>query len=154
VDQEIALIEKYISNAEKLINIGNYTEHSFRPMLKELINSLGNDIEVINEPTRKEYGSPDFLILKNEYPVGYIETKKIGVKLDDVEESEQLRKYRQGIPYLILTNYLEFRWYFNGILRMKATLDRNNNSLIKAKKYSDFINLLINFLNVEIEITN
>ena len=38
--------------------------------------------------------------------------------------SEQLRRYRDGLPNLVLTDYLEFRWYYEGVLRESARLGR------------------------------
>jgi hypothetical protein len=35
-------------------------------------------------------------------------------RLDMVEDSEQVRRYRDTFPNLILTNFLEFRFYRNG----------------------------------------
>ncbi|GAA0337651.1 hypothetical protein GCM10008967_29890 [Bacillus carboniphilus] len=157
MDIQHTMIDRYILKIEKIIRIGNYTEHSFRPMFKELIDSISNDIEAINEPTREKYGSPDFLILKERYPLGYIETKKIGANLEDVEESEQLLRYREGISNLILTNYIDFRWYVNGSLRLKGTLadiDLKKNTLIKKISSKDVTQVLSNFLMVKNEISN
>ena len=39
-----------------------------------------------------------------------------------MEKTEQLNRYRESFPNLILTNYLEFRWYVEGKLRLKASL--------------------------------
>jgi len=47
-------------------------------------------------------------------PLLYIETKDIGVSLDKVEKSDQMRRY-YGYTNLVLTDYLEFRFYRNGI---------------------------------------
>ncbi|MDO8369329.1 MAG: type ISP restriction/modification enzyme, partial [Candidatus Nitrotoga sp.] len=38
------------------------------------------------------------------------------------EKSEQLKRYRDGLANLILTDYLEFRWYVSGKLRLTARL--------------------------------
>jgi hypothetical protein len=91
-------------------------EHSYRPALKSFLESLNPLIQAINEPTRSEHGAPDFVILdrKNVNMIrGYLETKGINVHLDKVENSEQLKRYF-GYSNLILTNYLEFRFFRNG----------------------------------------
>ena len=94
------------------------TEHSYRPALKALVESLdGEGIMAINEPTKGEYGAPDFKVSRDGVPIGYIECKDIGVNLDVVENSDQLQRYRDALPNLILTDYLEFRWYVDGELR-------------------------------------
>ena len=57
---------------------------------------------------------PDFIVLKNDIPILYIEAKDIGTSLDKVEKSEQMARY-YGYANLVLTDYLEFRFYRNGI---------------------------------------
>ena len=110
-------------------NSGQATEHSYRPALKALIEALGGHaVEAINEPARIEAGAPDFLVLRGGVPIGHIECKDIGENLDAAEESEQLQRYREALPNLILTDYLEFRWYVEGELRATARLGRFDSS--------------------------
>jgi hypothetical protein len=66
-------------------------------------------------------------------PVGYIETKDIGVDLSKIEKSEQLQRYLQ-LPNLILTDYLEFRWYVGGKKRRTVTLASKQGKKIKVEK--------------------
>ena len=47
-------------------------------------------------------------------PILYIEAKDIGVSLDKVEKSEQMTRY-YGYTNLVLTDYVEFRFYRNGL---------------------------------------
>ena len=69
-------------------------------------------INIIQEPCKEEgiRGRPDFKVEINDLPIGYIETKAMGISLDDIVEkklkrdSEQLEKYLKVIPNLILTN--------------------------------------------------
>jgi hypothetical protein len=51
--------------------------------------------------------------------IGYVEAKDIGVPLREAERSEQLRRYLASLDNLILTNYLEFRWYLKGKRQLK-----------------------------------
>ena len=46
--------------------------------------------------------------------IGYVEAKDVGASLDAAEGSEQLRRYFPALDNLILTDYLEFRWYVKG----------------------------------------
>ncbi|SET48863.1 N-6 DNA Methylase [Oceanobacillus limi] len=142
------LFKNYFNGLEKELEIGNFTEHSFRPILKNLIQSIDKDIVAINEPQRIESGAPDFLITNSNFPTGYIETKKVGMDLDEVEENEQLTRYRQGISNLVLTNYTEFRWYSSGTLILSveiATVNKNKLN-IRPKQYDDFLQLIRGFL--------
>lgn len=101
------------------------TEHSYRPALASLIETVGgNRVRALNEPSHVACGAPDFIVERNDVPAGHVECKDVGINLDDVENDEQLRRYRDGLPNLILTNYLEFRWYTEGQLREVARLGR------------------------------
>lgn len=103
------------------------TEHSYRPALASLVETVGgSQVRALNEPSHIACGAPDFIVERNGVPAGHVECKDVGVSLDDVENDEQLRRYRDGLPNLILTNYLEFRWYTEGQLRETARLARLN----------------------------
>ena len=104
---------------------GQATEHSYRPALQALTEGLGGDgVRAVNEPSHVACGAPDFVVTRNGLPIGHIECKDIGANLDRVESDEQLKRYRAGLPNLILTDYLEFRWYAYGELRDTARVGR------------------------------
>lgn len=118
---------------------GHGTEHSYRSDLGTLINTLGDGgVRAINEPTHVDCGAPDFIVHNDGVPIGHIECKDIGTSLDRVEDSEQLQRYRAGLPNLILTDYLEFRWYVDGERRQTAYAGRiKPTGKIAGKKESD-----------------
>ncbi len=106
---------------------GHATEHSYRPALQTLIEALGGDgTKALNEPSHAECGAPDFIVEHSGVPMGHIECKDVGADLEQVGESTQLKRYREGLPNLILTDYLEFHWYTEGSLRESARLGRLN----------------------------
>ena len=88
-------------------------EHQHRPALKTLLEVMLPDVNAINEPGKIEFGAPDFALMKGGYPIGYVETKRLGENLDDIAKGEQLKRYF-GYANLVLTNYLEFRFYKHG----------------------------------------
>lgn len=104
----------YLRELKKNLATGDATEHTHRPALKSLLEALGDGILATNEPKRVECGAPDYVITRNICPVGYVEAKDIGTNLDAAEKSDQLRRYRSSLNNLILTDYLEFRWYLLG----------------------------------------
>ena len=110
-------LQGYMHTIEKELTAGNATEHTHRPALKTLVEGLSKGVIATNEPQRTECGAPDFLVTKGAFQVGYIEAKDVGKSLDEAEKSEQLKRYRDSLPNLILTDYLEFRWYVDGDLR-------------------------------------
>lgn len=120
----MSIITNYCKKIESSVKAGNSTEHTHRPALKDLIESLSSELVATNEPQRIECGSPDFVVTRNGAPVGYIEAKDIGISLDKTENSEQLRRYRESLRNLILTNYLEFRLYRNGELVLSTDLGK------------------------------
>ena len=115
-------VHEYIRTIEKELALGNATEHTHRPALKALAESLGDGIVATNEPRRVEYGAPDFVITRGSTTIGYVEAKDVGKSLDEAEHSEQLQRYRDSLTNLILTDYLEFRWYVDGERRLSARL--------------------------------
>ncbi len=109
-------IYDYILSIQTELSTGNALEHTYRPALKTLIESLDETINAVNEPARSVHGAPDFVFLNKsnkDLILGYTETKNLDVDLDQIEKSEQLKRYL-GYPNLILTNYLEFRFFRNG----------------------------------------
>jgi predicted helicase len=116
------LLAQYILTIEKELAAGNATEHTHRPALKTLIEGLAEGTTATNEPTHIECGAPDFVVTKGVTTIGYIEAKDIGKSLDEAEKSEQLKRYCDSLTNLILTDYLEFRWYGDGECRLSARL--------------------------------
>jgi len=118
------VIKSYLAEIEKELKTGRATEHTYRPALKRLIESLDGRISATNEPKRVECGAPDFALRRDALSIGYVETKDLGKSLDEAEDSEQLERYKKSLPNLILTDYLEFRWFVDGQPRSSARLGR------------------------------
>ena len=112
----------YLDQVAAALKAGNATEHTHRPALKTLLEALDTTIIATNEPKRIACGAPDYIIIKGDLPLGYIEAKDVGADLDAVEKSEQLQRYRASLGNLLLTDYLEFRWYVAGEQRLAARL--------------------------------
>ena len=127
----MASLQAYLSNISKAYNAGNATEHTHRPALKDLVESLATGIVATNEPRRVQCGAPDYIITKGHTPLGYIEAKDIGKPLAEVERGEQLKRYLESLGNLVLTDYLEFRWYVAGQHRLTARLASIVNGKIK-----------------------
>jgi hypothetical protein len=117
-------IRAYLKEIEMQLAMGGAAEHTHRPALQRLVQSLEKGLTVTNEPRRIACGAPDFIIGRGDIPIGYIEAKDIGVRLDEAEKSDQLKRYLDGLPNLILTDYLEFRLYQQGEFVMEARLGR------------------------------
>ena len=124
----LSALRAYRKEVARTRATGHGTEHSYRSDLKTLVEAAGGEgaVQAINEPIQVDCGAPDFIVHRDGVPIGHIECKNIGKSLDREEESEQLSRYRAGLPNLILTDYLEFRWYVNGELRQTAHAGRIN----------------------------
>lgn len=143
-------LRTYVKSLEAELTAGNSTEHTHRTALKTLLESLNPGITATNEPRRIECGAPDFIVSKGSVTIGYIEAKDVGKSLDDVEKSEQLKRYREALSSLILTNYLEFHWFVNGEVWLKARL-WNPTREGKIKKDEDGIQAAAELLTAFLE---
>lgn len=137
--------DAYLKSIQK--NLQKGSERSHYPALKELLDDLDKEIDAVIEEKGNKAGIPDFTVKRRELLVGYVEAKDVGIDLDQIEKTEQLKRYLEAFPNLVLTNYLEFRWYVNGKRRQKEVLvDRTSNKL-QAKETDKIAALLDQFLN-------
>jgi len=146
MNNSLKILNTYIRTIEKELVVGNATEHTHRSALKALIESLGDGVVATNEPQRIECGAPDFLVTKEAPQVGYMEAKDVGKSLDEAEKSEQLKRYLGSLPNIILTDYLEFRWYVDGEHRFSARLGTPTKDG-KIKRDKAGVQAVVNLLN-------
>ncbi len=138
-------------------NLTRGSERTHYPALKNLVDSGMLGIITTIEETGNQAGIPDFTVRKNDNLVGYIEAKKIGENLDKIEETEQLQRYFDSVigENLILTNYLEFRWYLDGKLQLKtrlATVEKNKIIIVDDAAKTE--ELILSFLNFQEKVIN
>jgi len=141
----------YISTINQRYKLGNATEHTFRGDLQHLLETLVPEIRATNEPKRQSCGAPDYIITRGEIPVGFIEAKDIGDK--DLEgkkktgNQEQFDRYKTGLSNLIITDYLDFLFYRDGVFTTKVSIGRVVNGGIEplTENFSQFTQLFKNF---------
>lgn len=158
-------IKTYMRAVRADLTNGIATEHTYRPALKSFLESLDTGIVATNEPRRIECGAPDFSVAKKTphgpLTLGYLEAKHVGEDLAATEKDSnranpatangrQLKRYRDALPNLIFTDYLEFRWYVNGARRgdpvRLAALDGAGKPKPDAAGQTAVLALLENFL--------
>jgi len=122
MSNELKSIQNYIHAIEKKLAAGDATEHTHRSALEALIENFAVGVSATNEPKHIECGAPDFVVRKGVTTIGYIEAKDISKSLDEVEKTGQLKRCRDSLTNLILTDYLEFRWYVDDECRLNAHL--------------------------------
>jgi len=125
------MLKAYLRQIADTSNRGDAREESYYPILKELLEEYSNStdkkkIHVTVLPKKTEAGNPDFRIWDGKQHItGYIEAKDPTIdNLDRIEDTKQLKRYLHTFPNLILTNFLEFRLYRNGLLIDKALIGR------------------------------
>ena len=114
----------YLRRLEADHRKGNDTEHTHRPALKDLLEALNPRITATNEPKRIACGAPDLVVTqkKTGLLLGHVEAKDIGVSLNEAKKSDQLKRYLPALANLLLTDYVEFRWFVDGAERAKFRL--------------------------------
>ncbi|HRU05638.1 MAG TPA: N-6 DNA methylase [Candidatus Brocadiia bacterium] len=115
------VFEAYFKELHAVAQQGDAREESFYPALADMLKTVADatgrmHVHVTTLPKPADAGNPDFRLWNGaDRIVGYIEAKKPAEeRLDVIEESEQLKRYRATFPNLILTNFFEFRLYRNG----------------------------------------
>lgn len=141
-------IRQYIENLDARYQTGISGEHSYRGELQWLLESLTNEVQVINEPKRIECGAPDYILTKNDIPVGYIEAKDIGADLNSQAFKEQFERYRKSLDNLLITNYHDFQLFRNGELVKTLSIASlaENKILPHDDQFEEFSNLIQDFV--------
>ena len=140
-------IPAYLAECQKLYAAGNATEHSYRPALQKLLAELMPQCQITNEPKRIACGAPDYIITRNDLPVGYIEAKDINLDLRHKTLQEQFNRYRSALDNLIITDYLYFEFYREGKLVAHIRLADALMGQIQPhpQQFAEFARLIENF---------
>ncbi|GAA8544929.1 DNA methyltransferase [Helicobacter pylori] len=107
------MLKEYLEGIKDLTPESNELTH--RPSLYNLLDSLKDnfkkELKIEHEPNRdKQGGQPDFRISYQGLNIGYIENKRVGTDLNQLLKSDQILKYLELNPNLMLTDYLNFVW--------------------------------------------
>ena len=113
-------LKLYIDELNKQYKTGIAREHSYRPALKDLLQSLLPKMVVTNEPAHFECGAPDYIVSreKDHLPIFFVEAKDVNDNdLDGRNKNghkEQFDRYKQALDHIIFTDYLDFHLYEQG----------------------------------------
>ena len=145
-------LEDYIQSISSKFSHKETSEMGYRTDFEILLRGIFESIKVSrfdHDAKAKEGNKPDFAVVKDDVPLLYIETKDIGVSLDKIEKSEQMSRYF-GYANLVLTDYLEFRFYRNGLsygepvkiaehdIKNRTITPKSENYEYLAKTFIDF----------------
>lgn len=150
------MIDRYINKVASITKRGDAHEESYYTVLAELLEQFSETkrhkkvhVTVLSKKT--EVGNPDFRVWDGKHSqVGYVEAKAPNANLDEVETSEQLKRYILTFPNLILTNFYEFRLYRNGkrvddVLLARPYIPSKLKAIPPAEHTTEFLALLEKF---------
>jgi predicted helicase len=156
------MLKSYLKKLYEVAGTGDAREESYYSALEKLLKDFADSINkkgvrVTTLPKKTEAGNPDFRIWDGkQHIVGYIEAKQPTVEhLDQIEDIEQLKRYRHTFPNLILTNFFEFRLYRNGTLIDKVLIGRpfivyKLKTIPPVERKADFLKLLEKFFSFSV----
>ena len=117
------MLKTYLKRIFEIADRGDDREESYYSTLEKLLEeyAVSTDkphFKLTTLPKKTEAGNPDFRVWDGkQHIVGYMEAKTPTTKdLDEIEDTKQLKRYLHTFPNIILTNFLEFRLYRNGIM--------------------------------------
>ena len=141
------LISDYLRKVAKTHSTGKATEHSYRGHLQTLLEELLPDVMATNEPKRVACGAPDYLLTRDELPLGYVEAKDIGAGLDDDKHKEQFDRYRGSLGNMIFTDYLEFQLWRGDqeLMRVELAALQGNKIRRLPNNFDQFVELIKSF---------
>ena len=151
------MLKSYLEKIFKIADQGDAREESYYSTLEVLLEEAAlsfdkRNFHITTLPKTTEAGNPDFRIWDGrQHIVGYIEAKAPTIEnLNAIEDTEQLQRYRNTFPNLILTNFFEFRLYRNGELVNRASIARpfivhKLKTIPPVEKEPDFLKLLEEF---------
>lgn len=144
-------ISHYIITITRRYKTGISRELSYRGDLQHLLQTITPDVLVTNEPARVACGAPDYILTRNNIPVGYIEAKDIGKPLDSTDYKEQFDRYRTSLDNLIITDYLDFHFYRDGSFTTSINIADVQNGKIKPRpdNFETFLNLFTDFITFD-----
>jgi hypothetical protein len=129
-------VDDYLNAIYEIFSSGEAREESYYTALEAFIRRTWKILKkkeprIIIMPKKADRGNPDLVIRSPDSRlIGYIEAKAPQKKLDDVEKSEQIKRFLEVFPNFILTNFLEFRFYRSG-KRVSSVFIGWQNSLVK-----------------------
>ncbi len=153
------MLKSYFKKIFEINKTGDAREESYYSALEDLLKTYGDSIEkkkfhITTLPKKTEAGNPDFRIWDGkQHIVGYIEAKAPTIEyLDQIETTDQLKRYLHIFPNLILTNFFEFRLYRNGTLIDKISIARpfilhKLKTIPQVENESNFVKLLEKFFS-------
>ncbi len=106
------MLKEYLESIKDLTPEKNELTHRLflHNLLDKLKNHFNKEFKIEHEPKKEQGSQPDFRVSFQGLNIGYIENKRVGENLSQLLKSDQIRKYLELNPNLMLTDYLKFMW--------------------------------------------
>ncbi len=120
------MLKEYLESIKDITDKKNELTHrpSLYNLLKGLKDHFNKEYKIEHEPERERGSQPDFRVSLQGLSIGYIENKRVGTNLSQLLKNDQILKYLELNPNLMLTDYLNFVW---------VGKDENNAPFIKKE---------------------
>ncbi|WP_131141343.1 N-6 DNA methylase, partial [Helicobacter pylori] len=120
------MLKEYLESIKDLTPEKNELTHRLflHNLLDKLKDHFNKEFKIEHEPKRDQGSQPDFRISYQGFSIGYIENKRAGTNLSQLLKNDQILKYLELNPNLMLTDYLNFMW---------VGKDENNAPFIKKE---------------------
>ena len=153
------ILKDYFKALTDVAGQGDAREESFYSCLEALFQHFAvstgrSEVHVTILPKKTEAGNPDFRVWDGqEHIIGYIEAKKpTEENLNHIASTDQLTRYRDTFPNLILTNFFEFLLFRNGqlldrVLAARPFAMHKLGAVPPVEKVKEVFNLLEKFFS-------
>ncbi len=153
--KDIDAIRDFVREVQLTHKTDDPTEHTYRPVLKIMLDKLGKEkkVRAINERKRIDCGAPDITLMHNDIAIGYLEAKDIGVPIRNHRgvNKNQFDRYTNDLDNLIYTDYLKWDFYRDGINKPSHSISiaELNDDVITPtpNNYAKLANYLQDFLD-------
>ena len=129
---------RYLQDMQRIQANNDATpELSLFPCLQAFLENIANHFEnttitFTQEPRNiHQIGRPDFIVRAGLLPIGYIEAEAYSRNLDALtgHAETQNARFIENLDNLILTNFIEFRLYTDGQLRLTGNVENSREDL-------------------------
>jgi len=142
-------VQQYIENVGSYVQKGVTDQSVYRANLQKLLESLLSNVEIATNPKCISCGAPDFFFKQEDKSIGYLVAADIGERVPGEKAPETLVRYRDALPNLVITNYIDFRFYRRGELITSVSIgDVENGKLgLAPEGVAPLAEMLEGFLN-------
>ena len=115
-------ILEYLDNLNSDFKSGITSEQACHKNLLTLLKNYDKKLKATNDPVFIACGAPNYIITKNNIPLGFINAEDIGQDLKSNFLKDKFDRYITSLSNILITNYLEFHFYTNGELRKSVMI--------------------------------